>query len=159
GSMLTICDAERGVGGTWNRDGTIVFAPAPTTNLYRVPAGGGQPVAVTKLDATRKETAHRYPRFLPDGRRFLYMAINLSAPPNDPANAVRLASLDGKEDKQIVAAASNAAFASGHLLYGREGTLLAQRLDGNYRTAGEPVPLGRRVSNSNWANYSNFTVS
>ncbi len=67
GSLLVICDAERGVGGTWNRDGTIVFAPAPTSALFRVPAGGGQPVAVTKLDASRGETAHRYPRF-PPGR-------------------------------------------------------------------------------------------
>ncbi|HMF08723.1 MAG TPA: protein kinase, partial [Thermoanaerobaculia bacterium] len=52
GGLLTICDAERGVGGTWNRDGVIVFGPAPTSPLYRVPAGGGRPIAVTKLDAS-----------------------------------------------------------------------------------------------------------
>jgi Serine/threonine protein kinase len=77
GAVLTVCDAERGVGGTWNRDGTIVFAPAPTSALYRVAAGGGKPVPVSKLDASRHETAHRYPQFLPDGRHFLYMAGNL----------------------------------------------------------------------------------
>ena len=159
GSLLLICDAERGVGGTWNRDGTIVFAPAPTSPLYRVTAGGGQPVAVTTLDASRHETAHRYPSFLPDGRHFLYMAINLSAPPNNPANAIRIGSLDGKDDRPLVPVASNAAFASGHLLYAREGTLLAQRLNGRFEPEGEPVPIAQRASQSNWASFTNFTVS
>jgi Tol biopolymer transport system component len=159
GSLLTICDAERGVGGTWNRDGTIVFAPAPTSGLFRVPAGGGQPVAVTKLDASRHETAHRYPHFLPDGRRFLYMACNLSAPPNDPANAVRVGSLDGKEDRSLVPFASNAAFASGHLLYAREGTLLAQRLGKSLEPVGELIPVAQRTYFANWANFTNFSVS
>jgi hypothetical protein len=61
GPVLTICEAERSVGGTWNRDGTIVFAPTTTSGLYRVPAAGGRPVAVTKVDSSRHETAHRYP--------------------------------------------------------------------------------------------------
>ena len=159
GSLLVICDAERGVGGTWNRDGTIVFAPAPTSTLFRVSAGGGQPVAVTKLDTTRGETAHRYPQFLPDGRHFLYMAINLAAPPNNPANAVRVASLDGKEDRSLVPVASNAAFASGHLLYARDGALLAQRVDNRLGPVGEPVPIAQRVGLTNWANFTNFSVS
>jgi len=159
GSLLTICDAERGVGGTWNRDGTIVFAPAPTSPLFRVPAGGGLPVAVTKLDASRHETAHRYPHFLPDGRRFLYMAANLTAPQNNPANAVRVGSLDGTEDRPLVPFASNAAFASDHLLYARDGTLLAQRLGKRLEPIGEPVPLAQRTLGSSWANFTNFSVS
>jgi len=159
GSLLTICDAERGVGGAWNRDGTIVFAPAPTSPLYRVSAGGGQATPLTKLDASRHETAHRYPKFLPDGRHFLYMAINLSAAPSDPANAVRVGSLDGKEDRMIVPAASNSAFASGHLLYARDATLLARRLDKHFEAAGEPLPIGQRVGLTTWASFTNFTVS
>jgi len=160
GSLLTICDAERGVGGTWNRDGTIVFAPLPTSPLFRVAAGGGQPVAVTKLDASRHETAHRYPQFLPDGRHFLYMAVNLSVPANDPANAVRLGSLDGKNDRPLVRVASNAAFVSGHLLYATsDRALLAQKLDKRFEPVGEPTPLAPRLGNTTWANFANFTVS
>jgi Tol biopolymer transport system component len=160
GGLLVICDAERGVGGTWNRDGTIVFAPLPTSPLFRVAAGGGQPVAVTKLDASRHETAHRYPHFLPDGRHFLYMASNLSAPPNDPANAVRLGSLDGKDDRPLVRVASNAGFASGHLLYAtKDQTLLAQRLNTRFEPVGEPAPVAQRLGGTSWANFANFTVS
>ncbi|HKD11409.1 MAG TPA: protein kinase [Thermoanaerobaculia bacterium] len=159
GGLLTICDAERGVGGTWNRDGTIVFGPAPTSPLFRVPAGGGRPVAVTKLDASRHETAHRYPTFLPDGRRFLYMAANLTGSSNDPANAIRIGSLDGKEDRVVVPALSNPRFASGHLLYGRERTLLAQRLDDRLQPVGDPVPIAQRVAGFGWVGFSWFTVS
>ena len=160
GGLLAICDAERGVGGTWNRDGTIVFAATPTSPLFRVPAGGGQPVAVTKLDASRHETAHRYPYFLPDGRHFLYMASNLTAPPNDPANAVRLGSLDGKDDRLLVRVASNAAYASGYLFYATgERTLLAQKLDKRFEPVGEPTPMAQRLGSSGWAGLVDFTVS
>ncbi|MGH9315593.1 MAG: hypothetical protein ACRD1P_00560, partial [Thermoanaerobaculia bacterium] len=160
GPVLTICDAERGVGGTWNRDGTIVFAPTPTGALYRVPAAGGQPVAVTKLDSSRHEMAHRYPEFLPDGRHFLYMAANLAGPPDDPANAIRVGSLDGKVDRPLVRILSKASYASGNLLYVRDGTLLAQPLDvSRLETKGDPVPVVPRVGLSTWQSFWLFSAS
>jgi len=160
GPVLAICDAERGVGGTWNRDDTIVFGPKPTAALYRVPASGGQPVAVTKLDASRHETAHRYPQFLPDGRHFLYMAANLAGPPDDPANAIRVGSLDGKVSRPLVQGLSNASYAAGQLLFVRDGTLLAQPLDtGRLETKGVPVPVVPRVGSSTWQSHSLFAAS
>src|SRR6266496_1045943 len=160
GTVLTICDADRGVGGTWNRDGTIVFAPVPTSFLYRVAASGGKPVPVTKLDASRHETAHRYPRFLPDGRHFLYMAANLAGPPDDAANAIRVGSLDGRVDKELVRTLSNAGYASGHLLYVREGTLLAHRFDlSRLEVEGEPVPAVQKVGLATWQSFSLFSAS
>jgi Tol biopolymer transport system component/predicted Ser/Thr protein kinase len=160
GPVLAICDAERGVGGTWNRDDTIVFGPKPTAALSRVLASGGPPVAVTKLDASRHETAHRYPQFLPDGRHFLYMAANLAGPPDDPANAIRVGSLDGKVDRPLVQTLSNASYAAGQLLYVRDGTLLAQPLDaGRLETKGVPVPVVPRVGSSSWQSHSLFSAS
>ena len=159
GSLQTICDAERGVGGTWNRDGVIVFAPLPTAGLSRVPAGGGQPVPLTKLDASKGETAHRYPWFLPDGKHFLYMAANLSASTSNPANAVHVASLDGKEDRVLVPVAADSQFAAGYLFYAREGTLLAQRLTSRYEAEGDPAAVGLRPGGTFWAGYTTFAVS
>jgi hypothetical protein len=49
--------APEGRGGTWNRDGVIVFAPSPVANLYRIAATGGTPAAVTKLGTARKSSA------------------------------------------------------------------------------------------------------
>jgi Tol biopolymer transport system component/tRNA A-37 threonylcarbamoyl transferase component Bud32 len=158
GAILTICDAERGLGGTWNRDGTIVFAPAPTAGLFRVAAGGGKPAPVTKLDAGRHETAHRYPQFLPDGRHFLYMAGNLGGAPDDAANAIRVGSLDGSADKVVVKTLSNAGYASGYLLYGRDGTLLAQPFDtSKLEVRGDPVPAVPKLAISTW--HSNWLFS
>jgi len=148
-AIQTICDTEAvGAGGTWGPDGTIVFAPGMTSALYRVAATGGQPVPVTKLDASRHETSHRFPSFLPDGRHFLYMAMGFASAPEDPANAIRVASLDGKLDKALVqiTAWTNSSFARGHLLYVREGTLLAQPFDlGRLEIAGPPVPIAPHV--------------
>ena len=88
-----ICDAPPGgAGATWNSDGTIIFAGA-TGGLWRVRAAGGEPVQVTTPDAARKEVSHRWPHFLPDGRRFLYLAL--------PGNTVYLRSLDSKESMSL----------------------------------------------------------
>jgi Tol biopolymer transport system component len=160
GPALTICDAERGVGGTWNRNGTIVFAPTRTSPLFRVSASGGKPAPVTKLDASRHVTAHRYPFFLPDGRRFLYMTANLAGSSDDPANAIRIGSLDGKTDTAIVTLAANASFADGYLLYAREGSLLAQRLNlGRLTLEGDPIPVAQHLNGGLWFNYSQFAAS
>jgi len=145
GIVQTICDAEFGFGGTWAPDGTIVFAPTPLSVLYRVPASGGQPAAVTRPDASRRETSHRYPYFLPDGRHFLYMA-SIPGSEENPMNAIRVASLDGKLDKTLVPTASSAAYASGRLLYVREGTLFARPFDlRRLETSGVPVPIAEKV--------------
>ena len=66
---------DRGVGGTWGRDDVIVFAPTASGPLFRVPASGGSPEPVTTLDATRHQTGHRMPWFLPDGDHFLFAAL------------------------------------------------------------------------------------
>jgi Tol biopolymer transport system component len=145
-TIQTICDSEPGGGGTWGPDGTIVFAPARTSPMYKVSASGGQPVAVTKLDSSRHETSHRYPFFLPDGRHFLYMATDLTSAPEDPPNAIRIASLDGKLDKAVVPIASAPAYSSGHLIYTREDTLVTRPFDlKRFEPEGEPVPIAQEV--------------
>lgn len=102
GSPQTVCDAPAGEGGTWNRDGVILFGNE-NGGLSRVSAGGGQPVLVTKLDVSRKETSHRWPQFLPDGRHYLYVA---QAP-----TTIYVSSLDSRETKQLVTADSKALYA------------------------------------------------
>jgi eukaryotic-like serine/threonine-protein kinase len=161
GPAVTICPAEKGAGGSWSPDGTIVFAPTLTSPLFRVSSAGGKPEAVTKLDASLHVTAHRYPSFLPDGRHFLYMAANLSGPPFDnPGNAVRVGSLDGKTDKALVAEASNASFADGYLLYVRQLSLIAQKL--NLRSLdleGDSLLVAQRLSGSAYYGYQPFAAS
>ena len=70
GAIVDLASAPDSRGGTWNADGTIVFAATASGSLYRVNASGGTPTLLTTLAAT--ETSHRWPRFLSDGRALLY---------------------------------------------------------------------------------------
>jgi Tol biopolymer transport system component/predicted Ser/Thr protein kinase len=161
GPVVTLCEAERGVGGSWGRDGTIVFAPTPSSPLLRVPSAGGKPAPVTKFEQKRHETTHRYPHFLPDGRHFLYAAANLAGAGDDPANAIRLGSLDGGDDRVVVAGLANPFYASGEVLYAREGTLFALPFDAKRLVArGEALPVAQKVSGfGGFLNYTPFAIS
>ena len=68
GPPLTLCDAPLGRGGSWNREGVILFASLGRP-LFRVGSGGGESVAVSKPDLARQLL---FPSFLPDGRHFIY---------------------------------------------------------------------------------------
>jgi hypothetical protein len=86
--------------GYWPRrnmvsDGVILFAPTSTVALARVPAAGGTPVAVTKLDAPH-QYSHRFPQFLPDGKNFLFY---IHGTDDDASTGTYLGSLDNQETK------------------------------------------------------------
>ena len=68
GSVQTLANARSGLGGTWNRDNVILFASLGSP-ISRVPATGGEPVALPRLAQQGSDFA---PQFLPDGRHFLY---------------------------------------------------------------------------------------
>jgi serine/threonine protein kinase len=143
GAIFDLCDAPEARGGTWGAQDVILFAKRYSA-VYRVPGGGGAPIAVTRLDPQRLDVTHRWPEFLPDGRHFLYLASPMGA--ESPKNALFVASLDGKENRELLRVSSNAAYASGHLLFVRQRTLMAQAFDLSRRQlTGEPVPLVDRV--------------
>jgi Tol biopolymer transport system component len=151
GAVQTICNVESGTGGTWNRDGTIVFAPNATSPLFRVAAAGGKPEPLTKLDSGRNEASHRYPQFLPDGRHFLYLATDLGSGKGGQS-AIRVTSLDGGSDKVVVSVASNFQYADGWLLYVRDLAVVAQRFDpGRLDIAGVPSVIAPLVFR--WSGY------
>jgi hypothetical protein len=126
-------------GGTWNRDGVIVFVPSTLGPLYRVPASGGDPIAITRMDPPR-QSHHLFPQFLPDGRHVLYFSWD------DPG--IYFASFDSPETRRLLVAESPGIYASpGYLLFMRQGVLVAQRFDlalGNL--AGYPSPLADSVA-------------
>ena len=70
GPPTTLCDAPWGRGGTWNRNGVILFTPDALRALYRVSDGGGVAKPVTVFDESRQEKSHYFPGFLPDGFSF-----------------------------------------------------------------------------------------
>lgn len=143
GPVQTLCDASTGRGGTWNKDGVILFTPSGTlgVGLYRISASGGTPTQVTVPDKTLSEDSNRWPVFLPDGIHYLYSAINLSG--RKDLYSVYVGSLNSNEKRLVVTAKGNAAYATpGYLLFYRDQTLFAQHFDtGKFVLTGEPVPL------------------
>ena len=139
GPAEVICDAPDGRGGSWNKDGAIVFAPLATGPLLRVSADGGETAVVVRPDSTRHETGLRFPRFLPDGRHFLYVSL----PRKQAGFDVYLGALDSRDHRLIMTAGSAPIYVEpGYLLFTRGGRLLAQRFDGfHLRPEGKSLQL------------------
>ena len=128
GPTLSLASVTDSRGGTWNREGTIIFASNWNAGLSRVSASGGSVEVLTTLDVASEECTHRYPYFLPDGRHFLYLSRKAGVGPGaEPA--IVLASLDATEKRTILNTASSIAYASGHILFARQQTLMAVQFD------------------------------
>jgi serine/threonine protein kinase/Tol biopolymer transport system component len=129
--------------GSWSANGLILFTPAPATPLFVVPASGGAARAVTKLDQATSEVQHNYPEFLPDGRHFLYFGIGSQSGGQLDPRGIYLASLDaGEPATLLLPRVAQARYASGHLLFVRNGTLMAQPFEISSRTLRDAaVPL------------------
>jgi eukaryotic-like serine/threonine-protein kinase len=157
GSPQTLCNAPDGRGGTWSRDGVILFAPGSTGGLFKVSEKGGEPVPATTLDKSRSEISHRFPYFLPDGRHFLYLARGNQ---ND-SRGIYVGLLDSNETKQLLPSALSAAYAPpGFLLFSRNETLMAQAFDADrLELSGEPFPLAEQVGFNVGFGRSSFSVS
>jgi len=142
GAPLELADAPIGRGGTWNRDGVIVFAPSSTGGFMRVVATGGTPVPVTRPGAG--QGSHRWPQFLPDGRRFIF----LTALGQPQTRGVYVAGLDGGEPTRVLSAETSAAYAPpGYLLLVSQGVLVAYAFDAIRATvAGEPIPVAQSLA-------------
>jgi DNA-binding winged helix-turn-helix (wHTH) protein/dipeptidyl aminopeptidase/acylaminoacyl peptidase len=155
GAPQTLCQAWN-VAGTWNRAGGILFqsgglpdAGVPASSGVRKPAadqgllfvseGGGQPVTVTRLNASKRELQHLWPQFLPDGRHFLYVVHSAE----EKWSGLYAGSLDSPDVKRVLDVETAATYiAPGYLLFARDGAIVAQRFDlARLELTGEAVPI------------------
>lgn len=161
GPPQALCDAANGRGAAWSPNGTIVFTPSTTDVLYKVSQAGGAPTAVTEFDPNISEVSHRHPSFLSDGVHFLFL---VEARPDTEGSQegflLFAGSTESKERKRLVATSASARFAkSGHVLFLRDRTLLAQRIDeGRLELVGDAVPVAENLTRtSRWE--APFSVS
>jgi serine/threonine protein kinase len=142
GPAQTLCDAPTGRGGTWNKDGVIIFTPSGHlgVGLYRISASGGTPAQITVPDKSQTEDSHRWPQFLPDGIHYLYSAIHLSG--RRDLSSVFVGSLNSNEKRLVTKASANVAYVEPYLLYYRDQTLFGQHFDTKtFELTGEPTPV------------------
>jgi eukaryotic-like serine/threonine-protein kinase len=156
GAPQKLCDAVAGRGGTWNSSGVILFTHSANTPVFRVSETGGEPVAATVLDAGRGEDRHRYPVFLPDGKRFLYWA---RAPRSD-STGVYVASLDSPNGRLVVKAQALGMYAAGRLLTVQQGLLVSYPFDEKTaRVTGPPIRIADSIPTGNPPGYAPFSVA
>jgi hypothetical protein len=116
----------------------ILFISGTSGPLFRIHAAGGQVVAATKLG--QGQIIHRAPRFLPGGRKFLFIA-------NGTEQAIWLGSLDGTAPRRLIAVTAGTEsegeyLAPGWMVRVRQGALVAQRFDAvSGQLSGDPMPM------------------
>jgi Tol biopolymer transport system component/predicted Ser/Thr protein kinase len=156
GPVQALCDASDGRGGTWNEQGTILFAPKINGPLQRVSDGGGTPEEATPGNKDDSQFTNRNPYFLPDGKHFLF----IQRTGKDAAGSVYAGSLEGGETKQILPVGSNVAYGNGYLFYVKDSTLMGQRFDAAaIRFQGKPIPIAESIDYYNPRNLAYFSVS
>src|SRR5262249_33101435 len=166
GPVETLCDVGRPLGGTWGRDGVILFG-RPTGGVSRISATGGEVTRVTTVDASRQEFVHYGPIFLADGRHFFYGITS----EQKETRGIYLGALDGPLKRRLLAdvtvvkymaaGSGDTARGAGWLVFGRGGALLAQPFDSSrLEFTGEPFLLSDRVgSDPFYSIHFTFSVS
>jgi Tol biopolymer transport system component len=141
GFIRTLASAPLPRGGTWNREGTIVFAAGSVDSLSRVTAEGGNVQQAT--DLLPGQTNHRFPEFLPDGRRFLLYSLGAA-----DVRGVYQGSLADRVVRRVSDRESAYAFMSpDYLLFARQGGLWARKLKQDLTsTDGDLLPVAPKVA-------------
>jgi serine/threonine-protein kinase len=144
---MTLCDVDRSRGASWGEDDMIVFAPNPSSGLYRVSAAGGEPEPLTTLDEAAGEATHRWPQVLPGGKAVLFTSHTQQAGGFDNATIEVLVLATG-ERKVLRRGGSYGRYVpSGHLVYVNQATLFAVPFDlDRLEVTGSPAPVVQQVS-------------
>jgi len=144
GQPVALADAPIGRGGSWNRDGVIIFTPTPPSPLHRISSAGGEATPISSVDPARGEFPRMFPQFLPDGRHYLFFSPAGQQP---GTRVVGIGSLDSQEKRPLLNADFVAVYAPpGYLLFRREATLVAQRFDPvKLELQGDPFPVAEKV--------------
>src|SRR4029078_3163636 len=103
GPTRVLCDSGQGFGGTWNRDGAILYARSEPGPIFQVSVSGGECKPLTKPDP---DSQHVFPEFMPDGRHFFYVVGR----GDDTKRGVYVASLDNPKGTRVLADQSSVSY-------------------------------------------------
>jgi Tol biopolymer transport system component len=144
--------------GAWGPDGTIIFAKAVNSPVFRVPSGGGNATPVTSLSPG--QASQMWVQFLPDGKRFIYLG-RTSLTSRDSGAKIYAQSLEGGNPVELLGTQSRAVAVPDYLLFTQDQALYAQRMDWKaLRKIGEPSLVARKIGVSPaYLGTSEFTAS
>lgn len=131
GVSVTLCkipDLSPAFGASWGSDGRIVFG-RQTGGLWQISTDGGMPEPLTSLDSTQGEVSHRLPHVLPGGDAVVFTVTRNRFPRWSETQLVVYSRRTGERTILIEGGADARYVATGHLVYVREGVLMAAPFD------------------------------
>jgi len=160
GAPTNICGVGSVAGQTWADDDTIYFVSQMPGGVLGVPASGGQPKEVAKIDFASGEHQHRDPCALPGGKAVLFTVANADTETFDDAR-IAVFSLQTGHRKVLVEPGMHPRYSpSGHLVYARNGNLLAVRFDPQrLEVQGQPFTVLEGVLMSRNTGAANYDIS
>jgi eukaryotic-like serine/threonine-protein kinase len=147
GIATELCDSSNICGANWGRNDSIVFVPRIGTGISRISAAGGKPETLTEPDPKREEYSHLLPYWLPNGKAVLFTVMRHIV---DVQPWVVLIRLDTREQRVVLKNAADARYVrTGHIVFLRQGTLMAVRFDTEtMEVVGQPVAIEKDVMQS-----------
>jgi Tol biopolymer transport system component len=129
-----------GGNGSWSADGTILFGDG---TIKRISANGGTPESVTTVDSAKGDLRHARPTLMPDGRHFVFTAINAEV----GKSTLHFGELGAPTTRVLDQIASGADYVHpGYLVFAQDGKLLARRFDATSgQWAGEAIVVAEPV--------------
>ncbi|MFN0159259.1 MAG: protein kinase domain-containing protein [Bacteroidota bacterium] len=161
GSAVFLAELQGNRGGTWGKDGTIVFSPSGRGGLFRVKQDGGDVQRVTTADTTQNERTHRWPHFLPDGKTVIFTIGTFGSPDYYEDATIAVVNIETGERKTVLKGASSARFLPpGYIVYSHAGTLFAVSFDmDRLEVTGTAFPVLSNVSSDVTTGATNFSFA
>ena len=152
--------ATGNAGASWGDDETIYFVSEIPGGMMSVPAAGGQPKEILKIDTGQGERMLKYPCALPGAKAVLYTVATAESESFDDAHIAAYSPRTGQK-KVLVEGGTHPRYSrSGHLVYARNGKLLAVRFDPDrLQITGQPVTVLEGVLMSRNTGAANFDIS
>jgi len=113
-------------GGSWGKNGKLVYTQAYNTGLWMVSEGGGDERMLTKPDSTKAELGHWWPQILPDGDHVIFTAYRT---PIDRATIEVLSIRTGERKVLLTGGVYGSYVPTGHLIFAVGETIRAVPFD------------------------------
>ncbi len=147
-------------GASWGSDGRILFTLGPGSGISQISDDCDEPKVLTTPDRERGEKTHRFPQLLPGGKAVLFTLGTVDITSYDDASIAVLL-LDTGDYHVVIEGGTDARYSeTGHLIYARDGTLLASPFDlAELQVKGSPIPVVQGVNMSAHHGYADFSIS
>ena len=147
-------------GGTWGKDGRIVYSRAPKGELWWVSETGGDPQRLTRLDPARGEQAHLYPQFIAGGPALLFTVRHGRDFQEVDKSSIAVLDTSTGRPRIVLEGATFARFGGGRLVFQRGDAVFSVPFDvSRLETTGPVAALGESIATNSDEEFAYIDVS